>query len=314
MEIDYKYTICVLSITFNQAQYIEEALNGFCIQQTNFPFVCVVVDDASTDGEQKVIAKYLEQHFNLDDDATIRIEETDDYKMVFACHRENKNCFFAVYYLKYNHHSIKKTKEPYFSAWRNDAKYVAECEGDDYWTDWKKLQRQFDFMETHPESSLCFHSHNELFPNGNLIESKPKRIKESYTPQDVILVGGGFMATNSMFYRCDYVKNEEKPDFWKNCPIGDLPIMLYLINKGSFGYIDKPMSVHRAGAIGSWTSSQNDYVKKSRHYKAILKMYDEYDVYTGYKYHSAIRRKKNANRVKHLKTFLRFWMGKFVKR
>ena len=98
-----KLAVCVRCITFNQSSYIEDALNGFTMQKTNFPYVCTIIDDASTDGEQEVIKKYLQDNFDLEDKSVVRNEDTDDYVLNFAQHKTNRNCYFAVLYLKYNH-------------------------------------------------------------------------------------------------------------------------------------------------------------------------------------------------------------------
>ena len=94
------FLVGVNCITFNHAPFIEYALNGFCVQKTSFSFVCTIVDDFSTDGEQYVIENYLSKHFNLEDKTTVQFEETDDYKLVFAQHRKNLNCFFVVYFFR----------------------------------------------------------------------------------------------------------------------------------------------------------------------------------------------------------------------
>ena len=150
-----KFLVRVCCLTYNHAPYIKDAMNGFCMQETNFPFVCTIMDDASTDGEQEVIKKYLADHFDLDDQTIVRNEETDDYVLTYARHKTNHNCFFAVYYLKYNHYSIKKSKVPYISEWQDNVKYIALCEGDDYWICPQKLQIQLDFLENHNDYSLC---------------------------------------------------------------------------------------------------------------------------------------------------------------
>lgn len=153
----YKYTVCTRCMTYNHAPYIVDAMQGFCMQETTFPVVYCILDDASTDGEQEVIQKYLLGHFNMNDSSVVRHEETDDYHAIFAQHKTNKNCFFAVYFLKYNHFSIKKDKRPYYAEWVNSAKYIAYCEGDDYWTSPQKLQKQVEFLESHPEYVFCCH-------------------------------------------------------------------------------------------------------------------------------------------------------------
>ena len=93
------FKVLVRCYTFNQIKYISETLDGFCIQQTNFPFICCVVDDASTDGEPELIKQYQDKYFAMTD---AKCYQTEDYCMTYARHKNNKNCFFAVYYLKYN--------------------------------------------------------------------------------------------------------------------------------------------------------------------------------------------------------------------
>ena len=155
MNIDCK--VSIRCMTYNQAAYIEDAMNGFCMQQTDFPFVCNVMDDASTDGEQNVIEKYLECHFDLDDNTLAKKDETDDYKLIFARHKENKNCYFAVFFLKYNHYRSQETKNKkltYFSDLESKADYVAFCEGDDCWIDSSKLADQVCALEDN-QVTIC---------------------------------------------------------------------------------------------------------------------------------------------------------------
>lgn len=153
----YNFKVCTKCLTYNHASFIVDAMHGFCMQDTTFPVVTVIVDDASTDGEQDVIKQYLQENFELSDTSVAQMEETDDYNLIFAQHRINKNCYFAVYLLKYNHHA-KKSKRPYFAPYITSAKYIACCEGDDYWIDRHKLQKQIDFLEHNTEYSLIFHN------------------------------------------------------------------------------------------------------------------------------------------------------------
>ena len=152
------FKLYVCCFTFNHSRFIEDTMNGFCIQQTNFPYVCIIVDDASTDGEQDIIQNYIEQHFAINNEKKVRKVETKDYVMTFVQHRDNLNCFFAVYLLKYNHYSIHKSKMQYYAEFANNVSYSALCEGDDYWIDPHKLQIQFDYMESHSECTMTCHS------------------------------------------------------------------------------------------------------------------------------------------------------------
>ena len=153
----YGFRVCVRCYTFNHASYIVDALDGFVIQKTLFPFVCAIVDDASTDGEPDVIKDYLSKHFVISDDSMVYNEETDDYVLTFARHKTNLNCWFLVLLLKENHRRQGKGKMQYLRRWVKDSEYIAFCEGDDYWTDSQKLQKQVDFLDAHKDYSLCCH-------------------------------------------------------------------------------------------------------------------------------------------------------------
>lgn len=150
----------VKCFTFNQSQYITETMNGFCMQQTNFPYICLIVDDASTDGEQDVIKKYLEENFDLSESSEAYHKEKDYAFIIFARHRSNRNCYFAVYLLKENHYSnpakFLGKKLEYIKEWQETCKYEATCEGDDYWIAPLKLQKQVDFLEAHPNYGAVY--------------------------------------------------------------------------------------------------------------------------------------------------------------
>ena len=143
------FMVLVTCWTFNHHAYIESAMNGFVMQKTTFPYVCVILDDASTDGEPEVIKTYFQENFEL-----LNTDETNDYVRVYGRHKNNVNCYFLVVYLKYNHYSIKKSKTPYYQEYQDKAKYISLCEGDDYWIDAEKLQRQVIFLEVNGNYSL----------------------------------------------------------------------------------------------------------------------------------------------------------------
>lgn len=307
-----KWMVYVSCTTFNHAPYIVDAMNGFTMQETNFPFVCAIVDDASTDGEQEVIKNYLDEHFDLKDNSIVRHEETDDYVLTFARHKTNLNCHFAVLYLKYNHYSIKKFKAPYTSEWNNHAKYVAICEGDDYWIDPRKLQKQVDFMEAHPQHSLCFCAHKELYPSGNMIDVLRYEKKQEECPMhDIILVGGGFMATNTMFYR----KSMYVPySTWAiGCPIGDSPTMLSLAHCGKVGYLADVMCVYRRMAVGSWSVRMASSRKfRKSHKRAIIKMWHQFDEWSGGRYHEDVMKRVRDLKKIHIIIKLKLLVKKFL--
>ena len=167
-----KYKVCIRSYTFNHSQYIEDAMNGFVMQDTSFPFVAAIVDDASTDNAQQVISHYFEKNFDTEEPSIAFQEETEYGRVLFARHNTNKNCFFAIVLLKENHYRQKKSKLPYLSRWMEAAEYIALCEGDDYWTASSKLQKQVCFLDDNPEYIICSHNYTRYFQDSLSFDNK----------------------------------------------------------------------------------------------------------------------------------------------
>lgn len=237
----FDWMVCVRCLTFNHAPYIVDAMNGFTMQKTDFPFVCVVVDDASTDGEQEVIKNYLNEHFDLEDKMIARHEETDDYVLTFARHKTNLHCFFAVLYLKYNHYSIKKIKNPYYSQWQDKAKYIALCEGDDYWIDCLKLQKQVDFLENHPDFGLC-HTNFKCQCGDSLFPSK-QRGCEDY---ESLVMNSGVGTLTALFRAHLYFDyNKDINPSVRGWKLGDAPLWIYMAAKQKVKYLNAITSTYR---------------------------------------------------------------------
>ena len=121
--------VSIHCLTFNQAPYIRQCLDGFVMQKTNFPFEAIVHDDASTDGTAEIIKEYAEKYPNI-------------IKPILE--KENQ-------YTKIGFSGIEQ-----LMAEKEKGKYIAICEGDDYWTDSLKLQKQVDFLESHPDYGLHY--------------------------------------------------------------------------------------------------------------------------------------------------------------
>jgi GT2 family glycosyltransferase len=143
-------------MTYNQVSFIEDTLNGFMIQKVSFPVVYVIVDDASTDGEQELLYHWAKKHLNLNSvDAYIR--EVDYANILFGPYSGTPNMFFAILLLHNNLYNEPQRKLSYIAEWCDNAKYLALCEGDDYWIDPQKLQTQVDFLNNHQEYVLTCH-------------------------------------------------------------------------------------------------------------------------------------------------------------
>lgn len=254
MHISFK--VYVRCYTYNHACYVEETMNGFCMQQTDFPYICVIVDDASTDGEPEVITKYLHEHFDLDDMSITRHEETDDYIMFFSQHKENKNCYFFVFLLKYNHYRIKKAKMPYFSKFIKDIEYRAICEGDDYWIESNKLQKQIDFLERNRDFTMVcnrtklYSERLGKFVGENFCYNKSRVVDV----KDIIYRTGLFISTCSIVYRKEV--DDNRPAYWAKCKVGDYPLQIGCAMKGKVFYFNDIMSVYRVENSDSWMGQQ----------------------------------------------------------
>lgn len=166
--------VCVICLTYNHSSFIIDTLDSFTKQETSFPYVCVIIDDASTDGEEEIIHNYVLDNFIVYDNELIK-SETDDFTMQLVRHSSNKNCFFAIYNLKYNHYSIGKNKLPYIADFTYNAKYHAYCEGDDFWVDPLKLQKQVDYMNSTADCVLCY-------TNFKVVDQNNLPINNRYTP------------------------------------------------------------------------------------------------------------------------------------
>lgn len=234
------FKVCVKCMTYNHAPYITDALEGFANQRTDFPYVCIIVDDASTDGEPDVVRDYLSKHFDLVDNSVVQNEETNDYVLSFARHKTNRNCFFAVFYLKYNHHG-KKIKSLYFDYWANSISYHAMCEGDDYWIDQNKLSRQVALMEKHPEYSMC--TENAYWLDIRTQEKFPfSTDPEKDISIEDLLIRRQF-PTASVVYRSEFSSGFSK----LHKPSLDTSIWAYLATKGVIHYLPIISSVYRRG-------------------------------------------------------------------
>lgn len=259
------HAICM---AYNHENYINDAMNGFCMQQTTFPFVSIIIDDASTDHTVDVLNHYLKDHFSLDDPGAVD-KETDYGHVTFARHKSNANCFFAVIFLNENHYQKGKSKYPYYKDWA-DTKYVAICEGDDYWTDPTKLQKQVDFLEAHEDYSMCFHGATLINECGAEVMSSYHTIREGdYGPNDIFPMW--VVPTASVVYRKNLVDAFMiKHTDW--FVYGDIVLFEKCAHVGRIYGFETVMSVYRmnAGSLLQNPKYQKDRLHKMpNHFRAL---------------------------------------------
>lgn len=243
--------------TYNHGNCITDALNGFVMQQTIFPFVCTIIDDASTDGEQGVLRRFVSDNFDLQDTSVAYEKETDYGHVTYAQHKTNKNCFFAITYLKENHYRQKKPKGLYLSDWL-DVKYIAMCEGDDYWTDPLKLQKQVDYMEKHDNCACVAHNSMEYNTARNELSLfVKKRVEQCDYSLPEFLKKQWFTPTQSLLFRRSALAPAVGGKIYLH---GDYSLLIrLLLSPGSYLHYDNQvMSVYRSGG---WASTHYDETK-----------------------------------------------------
>lgn len=208
--------VSISCITYNHASYIKECIDGFLMQKTNFNFEVLIHDDHSTDGTEEIIKEYAKQY-------------PDIIKPLFE---------------KENQYSLGK---PIGSAvWnlpRARGEYIAICEGDDYWTDPYKLQKQVDFLESHPDYGMCYTKVKRFVPKNN------KFIDEWGGPNetmDKLLIENTIPTLTAVFHKAIYYNylTEIHPSK-RGWLMGDYPIWLYFAQNSKIKFINETTGVYR---------------------------------------------------------------------
>lgn len=265
-----KPLVAVICWTYNHAHYIEDAMSGFCMQKTNFPFVAIIIDDASTDGEQDIIKKYLDKNFDM---KNVRRWETDDAIFIEARNKVNSHCCFAVVLLKYNFYQIKKSKSPLIDKWQTPVKYIAICEGDDYWTNTNKLQEQVDFLEANPKYSMCFHDVDIKAEKGRYWYDVFGKLEErDYTGMENILKWS--VPTCSIVCRESIYETLPSNPKFTMC---DNVLILHCSRNGKIRCIPEKMGVYRLSPT-SWIGGQSSKAQRYKyisHYYGLIEEFEE---------------------------------------
>ena len=255
--------VSVLCLTYNHEKYIRSALEGFVQQKTNFPFEVLVHDDASTDGTARIIAEYAEKYPEI----------------------------IIPIYQKENQYQKRVQIHEVFIYPKIRGKYIAICEGDDYWCDEQKLQRQADWMEAHEDYAFCVHN-TEMVDCTTGLRTLINQSNEEYDIpfEKIIERGSAYFQTSSFFYRKEYFF--VPPLFSIGGPT-DYPTAIYLATCGKVHYYPQVMSVYRYQVEGSysWRMLHNEDSLKAeeKEWNEIKQMLQRVDEYTNNQYSETIQ-------------------------
>ena len=254
-----KIRVSVFLFTYNHEKYIEKALDSILSQKTDFKYEIIIRDGGSSDNTYRIIKDYQKRYPDI---ITVVMKAKDK--------RTAKSRMLQEV--------VPVSK----------GKYTAIIEGDDYWTDVYKLQKQFDFMEKHPDYSLVVTNYGVL----NDITGKVRKTHfkdKDYSVSEIILSNEEAFATSSMFAIIEYAYHTDS--FYNISPFEDYVTLLQLSLQGKVYFMKDCTSVYRINAVGSWTTNlkKGDVVSKRWYlYNELSSMFSEFNKNTNYKYDKEI--------------------------
>lgn len=238
--LDKELIVSVKMITYNHQDYIKEAIEGVLMQETDFEFDLIIADDCSPDDTKEIVSDLIINH-------------SKGFRIKYFRHEKNlgmhANGLFGLNECK--------------------GKYIALCEGDDYWTDPLKLQKQVDFLEINRKYSLCFHNAIVMDQNNGDQHLFNKSVKKKYTIRDVI-IRRWFCPTASVVVRNEIFKNSILTSRNKKIINGDMQILFNAALYGPLHGIDEVMSVYRSNVPGSVSDSNKSIDLKYKNYLKFL--------------------------------------------
>lgn len=256
--------VSIALFAYNHENYIAEALDSFLMQVTDFPFEVVFHDDASTDDTSKILQEYMKKYPNIIR-GILRKENQ---------HSQGKSIVLML---------LNEVS----------SKFIAFCDGDDYWIDSDKLQVQIDMMEMHPDCYMSFHA-AEARINDNDHGKIIARYAESnkiFSTSEVISGGGELCPTASIIIRKEAASLIVESEMLELAPTGDYFIQIFASLHGGALYIDKVMSVYRQEVTGSWSSSMKNLEQKKIFYEKMILFLEQLNQYLNKNFQKEIEKK-----------------------
>lgn len=236
--------VSIITLTYNQENYIKDCLNGLLSQKTTFPVQILVHDDASTDCTRKIIKNFEHKYPNL-----------------IYCYLQKSNTYSSL--------EKQTLRAPFYNLIEGD--YIAFCEGDDYWIDPLKLQKQFEFLETNPSYGLV-HTNCLVSKKGKLVPIQEKeRVNNGSVFLDLI-AHNFFISTLTVCMRtelykyCKRVLHTEK-GMHPNWKMEDYPLWLEASLKTNIGYIPDNTAYYRI--LPESASHSTDKYKRYQFFESV---------------------------------------------
>lgn len=248
--------VSIWCMTYNHEMYVRDAIEGFLSQKTSFRYEIIIHDDASTDNTVKIIKEYEQKYPDL---------------IHSICQKNNQ--------YSRNQPSTKWIWD--IAAQNCKGKYIAICEGDDYWIDVQKLQIQVDFLETHSEYIMAVHDAVNVDYVNHVVKSGSAYDKDCKVSSRDIIMQNKCIFSASMVYRREVLQMN---GFFVNSGISDYPILLYSLEKGKIFYFTRIMSVYRQHHEGSWSRSFMNGEIRWPHSILMIEFLMQYNKYTNKKY------------------------------
>lgn len=222
--------VTIRCLVFNEAPFLRQCLNGFVMQKTTFPFEAIVHDDASTDGSADIIREYAEKYPEI-------------IKPIYEIENQYSKGDGSLGRIMDEH---------------TRGKYITWCEGDDYWIDPNKLQKQVDFLETHPKYGMCYSSAKGWDEDKKLFLNNKKGKK---TTLRKIMYGNNSIPTCTVCMRAEIHKRfrEEILSEAHNWQMGDLPLWIFCMINSKIKYFRNTTAVYR---LRRNSASHSDDIQK----------------------------------------------------
>ena len=280
--------VSVFCLAYNHGKFIEKTLEGFVSQKTTFRYEVFVHDDASPDNTAEIIRRYAEKYPEI-------------IKPIYQTENQYSKKVGIIKTILF-----PKTK----------GKYLAWCEGDDYWCDENKLQRQVEALEAHPECAACFSRVKCVDVEGRFNGVfYPAFEREScvldgdsfieyclYTGRSRLMP---FQLSGLMLRKEVYLQYcDDPPEYRKYFDVGDLPLYLYIGLQGGAYYLNNAFSCYRNGNPNSWYGQvSKDVSVFRRHIETESRALIAFDEYTGQKYHQNVMNGVNIRLYKLFKVY-----------